>query len=61
MKLKHDKISDKRISTSFLFIPLRIDNESRWFETATYEEEWQKVCSDPIMYNWVPIKWIDIK
>jgi len=42
-------------------MPLRIDDESRWFETATYEEEWQMVCSDPIMYDWVPVKWVDIK
>lgn len=63
MKLKHPKIGDKRIVTFFLFFPLRIGDESRWLETATYEEEFKITRvpeTDLPKEIWVPVRWIDI-
>ena len=38
-----EKYGDKRIITKFLLFPMRIGDESRWFEIATIQQELIKV------------------
>ena len=57
---KRPKIGDRRTKNRFLFIPLTIDEETKWLQFAKYEEKYQ---SDISVFGWIgkfkPIKWIN--
>jgi hypothetical protein len=57
MRFHHEarKEGDKRIVRRFLLIPITIGDETRWLESASFVEEWQK----PEFYDgmWVPVEW----
>ena len=36
----HPKDGDTRVVTRFLFLPCRIENESRWLEIASVKQEY---------------------
>lgn len=60
MRYQHPKIGDRRITKAFLFFPLKIGTESRWLETATYEEEYR--VTNKVDFGdegWVPLRWIN--
>lgn len=64
MRIKHTKptVGDTRTISKFLWFPLTIGNETRWFETTTWTERYTNVAvfrdivpeSDHI---WIPIYW----
>lgn len=61
------KIGDKKITTQFLYFPLTIDLETRWWERATFEETYIEKCvghgvdfeGDDFVQYWKPTKWIN--
>lgn len=56
------KIGEKRIVTKFLFFPVTIKDETRWFEKVTLEEEYeygQDITTGSSWEYWRPIRWID--
>ena len=64
MKFKSKELSygDKRIRTKFLFFPVTIGLETRWLETATFEEVWaigwvNRTFLD--LDEWIKIRFID--
>lgn len=49
---------DKRTVTRFLWFPLTIDKETRWLETASYEEEvTQYETGDELGYRYIFWAW----
>lgn len=48
------EIGSLRRCTKILFRPMRIGNETRWFEKSTWLEKWNGK-------TWSKVKWIDKK
>lgn len=48
---------ETRIITRFLWFPKTIGCETRWLETATWEEEW---IQGPIIYGWDPTRFVPL-
>lgn len=51
---------ERRTQSYFAFLPIRIGDETRWFETVTVEQEYN--CGDAaicIYYVWTNIKFKD--
>ncbi len=38
MRIYHPMIGETRVKTRFLFLPVRIGDQTRWLERATWEE-----------------------
>ena len=53
------KPRDTRIKTKFLFFPLKIDDETRWLEISSYQQEYI-YCSTFTPSKWYNICWVDI-
>jgi len=57
-----NKCGKKRIIHKFLWIPKRIEDEMRWLEFATFEQEvysfdnWE---TGELVYKWINLRWID--
>lgn len=65
MRWKHHNpdIGDKRTRKKFLFLPKTIAGETRWLESAEFEEEYVTIVvaskSGPTQKErWVETKWI---
>lgn len=54
MKFKHPYNNERRIITYFALLPIRIRNETRWFERVTIEQEYWGTTE-----KWHAIKFID--
>lgn len=51
------KKGDTRVRTAFLWLPLTIDQETRWLEIAKWEEG--AVRSEKRQqWWWVPLRWV---
>ena len=48
---------EKRIVTGFLIFPTILENELRWLETATWEEEYFRSSYTGIAF-WEKTKWV---
>jgi hypothetical protein len=48
---REPELFETRIRTRFLLTPLKLENEIRWLEKATYKEYF--------FVEWIPIRWID--
>lgn len=49
---------DKRVKSRFLFFPKIINEEFRWLEIATWEEQWQRGAGTMgVGYHWVALRW----
>ena len=46
----------KRIVTRFLLIPDWVDDDWRWLEVATREEQYNSDLGE-----WIPLRWIDVE
>jgi hypothetical protein len=56
------KLGDIRRVTRFLFLPLTLENETYWMETATYTEQFildevESTLMGEAIYKWSPIYW----
>jgi hypothetical protein len=60
-KEKSPKVGDKRITSYFAFLPITVDNEIRWLENVTIEEEFTKddELPHPMFHMWEKIRFID--
>ena len=56
MRWKHPQKFDLRTKTAFLWLPKRIYGETRWLETATWEEQFNYTRGG---YAWKPRWWVD--
>lgn len=63
MRFKWADEGTKRIRTGFLFFPLTIGGETRWFEKATWEERVTRLVSvfsgSDRGWDWERLRWID--
>lgn len=54
-KLKSEpRLGAIKTCTKFLFRPMRVSNETRWLERATWKEKYSGG-------KWTPIAWVDKK
>lgn len=54
MRFKHHRYGETRIRTKFLWLPLKVDYETRWLERATFEERYSTYYR-----CWQFVRWID--
>lgn len=53
-------VGDTRVKRKFLWLPRIINNELRFWETATWQEEFKPIDYYLLNKNqWVPEEWID--
>lgn len=58
--MKKHKIGDKRIVKKFLFLPIVIDFELRWFETAYVKQEFAYAEYDSLRtFKWDNLKFVE--
>jgi len=62
----YPKIGDTKIIKRFLYFPLTLGNETRWWETANIECEYMEfVTTEPdlmvsgVDYYWIKVKFVD--
>lgn len=55
-------VGEKRVKTTFLFLPKTINSETRWLESASFREELCVVVDygslDGHFFYWKPLEWI---
>ena len=57
---KEVSIGDRRLKSKFLLFPKNINDEVRWFEKATYSQEYTTFCNrDCQWYVWENKEWIN--
>jgi hypothetical protein len=50
-------VGSVRSRQKFLFFPLTIKDETRWFEVCEWREKFVSVCG--IGRRWEPLEWLD--
>jgi hypothetical protein len=59
------KIGDTRIKSGFLFFPLTLNNERRWWEKAMWKQRYAEVLDHGPLgevgstETWVDMEWVD--
>ena len=56
MRWQGKKLGDKRLRTRFLLIPKKINGEWRWWETATWQQEYKR--DNGAHDSWWSIHWV---
>ena len=57
-KIEAPKLGQVRQEKVFLLLPKRILNETRWLETAVFQEQFMELTSEEGAL-WVPTDWIN--
>jgi len=68
-KVEQPEYGDKRVTTKFLFLPKKINGQTRWLEFAKYEEVFRAIPRKTIIDHsrvaayasseWVALRWVD--
>jgi hypothetical protein len=62
MKFKHPSVGDIRIIETFLWLPLRIGNETRWLETAYIKQIYTEITTPKYHRRlWLETEFVNIK
>jgi len=57
---QYPKYGDKRIITKFALLPIRIDNETRWLQMVTIDQEYITGGASAVIYAaWENRKFVD--
>lgn len=58
-KSKQPEPGNTKIKEWFAICPIRIGDETRWFERVAVEYEYKQDGGSNVVYVWVPIKFVE--